>query len=312
MSRIALILPFWMLSIALVACAPSGTPSASNQSSGSGAQGSRAPRAVARDGVDPDDLEGSRQRLEAERDRKPRSVDARVALGDTYYRIARDALDRNQDEGRYLKFLELSIEEFVAAVELDPRDERPHFYLAMMDAYRGDLPKALRGFNNARRLKPAGTAYTNIAEIYIYMDRIRQAHEWNDLGLRKRAPYSAVQFNEMLIAWREGNLREARKIFGELKRNDPETIRNINVARLPEEPRQFEDFAGYCCGSPACGPFMKEPCQSLQLEVVSEQRSEDAVLKELRLEIEKNKRLKKVYEQRKELEIDVEQSPPAR
>jgi tetratricopeptide (TPR) repeat protein len=252
------------------------------------------------------DLAGAQAELEHARERQPRSVDVRVALGETYYRIARDALDRERDEERYLAYLERSVSEFVTALELDPRDERPHFWLAVMDTYRGDLRQALRGFRNARRLRPTGLAYTNIAEIYVYRGELHKANAWNDLGLRKGAPYGIGIFNDMLIAWKQGDLREARRCFAELRANDPETLRTINVARLPTAPRSFEDFAGYCCSSPACGPYMKEPCRALALDVRERTLSEEAVLRELRLEMETQRRLRKVYEQRKELEIEIE------
>ena len=38
--------------------------------------------------------------------------------------------------------------------------------------------------------------------------------------------------------------------------------------------------------------------------------SQETVLKELRIEMERERRLRKVYEQRKELEIEVEGAPP--
>jgi tetratricopeptide (TPR) repeat protein len=196
------------------------------------------------------DLEGARAELERERELRPESADVRVALGETYYRIARFALDRERDEARYLSFLERSVSEFVTALEIDPRDDRPHFYLAVMDAYRGDLRRALRGFNNARRLEPAGIAYTNIAEIYVYRGQLRQARDWNNLGLRKGARYGAGLFNDMLIAWKDDDLEEARRCFSELRATDPEMLRTINMVRLPETPRRFEEFASYCCSSP--------------------------------------------------------------
>ncbi len=257
------------------------------------------------------DLEGARAALEGERQRNPRSVDVRVALGETYYRIARDALDRGEPEARYLAFLEHSVEEFVVAVEIDPRDERPHFYLAMIDTYRGDLRNALRGFDNARRLRPTGVAYTNIAEIFIYMGRIEKAYHWNELGLKERAPYSAILFNEMLLAWKEGRVAEARRTFADLRDHYPEAVGTINVAPLPEAPRRFEQFAGYCCQSPACGPYMEEACGALGLEVRNRNLSAEGVLQELRIEMERTRRLKEVYRQHKELDIEIEDPEPA-
>jgi tetratricopeptide (TPR) repeat protein len=252
------------------------------------------------------DFEGARAELERQRDLTPNSVDVHVALGEAYYQIAREALDREKNEARYLEYLEKSVSEFVRALELDPRDQRPHFYLAVMDTYRGDLQQALRGFNNARRLEPSGVAYTNIAEIYVYRGELNKAQSWNDLGLRKGAHYGIGVFNDMLIAWKRGDLQEARRCFAELRSTDPDMLRTINMARLPETPRRFEDFAGYCCGSPACGPYMKDACKALALDVRDRELSKEAVLKELRIEMEKQRRLRKVYEQRKELEIEVE------
>jgi tetratricopeptide (TPR) repeat protein len=252
------------------------------------------------------DLEGASAELERERDRNPGSADVHVALGQVYYQIARDALDRQHDEARYLAYLEKSVTEFVTALEINPRDERPHFYLAVMDTYRGQIRQALRGFYNARRLAPSGVADTNIAEIYVYLGELNKAQTWTDIGVRKGAPYGVGVFNDMLIAWKRGDLAEARQCFAELQATDPEQLRTINVARLPRAPRRFEDFASYCCASPACGPYMQDACKQLALEVHARELSKEATLKELRIEMEKTRRLKKVYEQRKELEIQVE------
>jgi len=269
-------------------------------------------RAIARAQArgDSGDLEGARVELERERELQPDSADVRVALGEAYYQIAREALDREHDETRYLVYLEKSVSEFVSALEIDPRDERPHFYLAVMDTYRGNLRQALRGFNNARQLQPSGVAYTNIAEIYVYMGQLHKAQTWNDLGVKKGAPYGIGVFNDMLIAWKQGDLAEARQCFSELRASDPETLRTINVVRLPQAPRRFEEFAGYCCSSPACGPYMKDACHALALDVNAREISKETVLKELRIEMEKQRRLRKVYEQRKELEIEIEDAPP--
>jgi len=258
---------------------------------------------------DAGDLEGASRELEQARASSPDSVDVHVALGETYYRIARDALDREHDEARYLDYLARANAEFVTALELDPRDERPHFYLAVMDTYRGNLREALRGFNNARRLAPHGVAYTNIGEIYVYKGEVHKAQRWTDLGVSKGAPYGVGLFNDMLIAWRSGDLADARQCFEELEASAPEMLRTINVVRLPRAPRTFEDFAAYCCGSPACGPYMKGACRQLALEVKERELSKEAMLKELRIEMETKRRLQKVYEQRKELEIQIEEAP---
>jgi tetratricopeptide (TPR) repeat protein len=258
------------------------------------------------------DLDAALATLESERDRNPRSADVHVALGEVHYRIARDALDRDRDEARYLDHLERSVGEFATAVELDPRDDRPHFFLAVMDTYRGDLREALRGFARVRRLRPEGVSYTNIAETFVYLGQLDRAREWNQLGVRKGAPYGAALFNDMLIAWRDGDLAQARSSFAELQGVEPEMLRTINAAPLPEAPRRFEDFAGYCCRSPACGPYLENACRDLSLDVKRRELSEEAVRKELVIEMEKQRRLRRVYEQRKDLDLEVEQDPSAR
>ncbi len=250
-----------------------------------------------------------RARLEDTRDLDPASIDSRIALGEVYYRTAREFLDLERDEERYLLFLSRSVDEFVAAVELDPEDNRPHFYLAMMEAYRGDLDKALRGFRNALALQPSGVAYTNIAEIFIYMDRLTEAESWNDRGLRNGAPASAMMFNDMLMAWRRGDLEAAETIFGKLRDLYPEAVATINVARLPFPPERFVQFARYCCRSPACGPYMLEPCAGVGVTVEDHKLSADNALKELRIEMEKTRRLREIYRQRRELEVVIEGAP---
>lgn len=277
-------LPTLLLLLAVLACAPQGR---------------------GRQRTLPGDLPSARRALEQQRDRNPRSVETRLQLGEVYYLLARDALDRQRDEARYLKFFELSVSEFVTAAELDPRAPGPHLYLATIDLYRGDLKSCMRGLNNSKRLDPSGVAYSNIAEAYVYDHRPERAREWNELALKRNAPYGAIQFNDMLIAWSEGDLDEARDRFARLKAYYPEMLERINMAPVPEPPRVFEDFANYCCQSPGCGPYLADQCRALALDVSESRASEETVLKELRIEMEQKRRLKKVYEQRKELDIEV-------
>ena len=72
-------------------------------------------------------------------------------------------------------------------------------------------------------------------------------------------------------------------------------------------PLRFEQFARYCCASPACGPYLAHACAGLDLEVTRREVSEETLLRELRLEIEKQRRLREIYGQRKELEIEIEE-----
>ena len=86
------------LSLAIGSCAPGG----------GGNQGGAAPAKGQPARVQAENLPAERAHGEADVARDPNSVDARVELGDVYYRIAREALDREHDEERYLEFLERS------------------------------------------------------------------------------------------------------------------------------------------------------------------------------------------------------------
>lgn len=250
-------------------------------------------------------LPGAARQLEQARARSPRSVDTRLALGVVYYRMAREALDRDRDEARYLDALARSLDELTTAVELDPRDPEPHTYLAAIDLYQGDLTGTFRNLDNARRLHPSGVAYSNIAEAYVYRGKPELARRWNEAALRRDAPYGAIQFNDMMISWSEGDLGRAREHFARVRQHHPVFIRRIHMAPLPEAPTAFEEFAAYCCESPACGPYLEVRCRALSLPVAGTGLSEEATRKALRIEMEQKRRMREVYEQRKELEIDV-------
>ncbi len=252
--------------------------------------------------------------LEKEREKHPDDQSVREALGLVYYQRARQVLDNDGDELRYLSYLELSVDELVRAVELDPQDPDPHLYLAVIDVYRGDVDGALAGIENAYRLGPSGIACTNLGEIHTYRGDLGKAREWTLAGLRRGAGEGPVRFNQMLIHWHGGNLAAARRDFEILLRDHPYMLQTINIARLPRTPQRFDEFAGYCCGSPGCGPYFEKRCDELGLQVAPRELSKEIVLDELRIEMEKRRRLDEVYRQRKELEIEVqpaEDVPPA-
>jgi tetratricopeptide (TPR) repeat protein len=276
-----------VLFLALAACAPKGIDEA-------------------RSALRTNDLPTARALLEADRERFPRSVPVRVTLGEVYYRSARDALDWDGDEGRYLAYLEKAVDELVRAAELDPDDPQPFFFLAMIDMYRGDLDAAQRGLRNARRLGFGPVGDTNLAESYVYAGDLVEASRWNESGRLHGAGLGPVTFNEMLMRWSAGDLDAARRSFDLLRVQYPKMIRTINVAPLPMQPQRFEQFAGYCCASPACGPYLEHACAALSLPVVHREISNETLLHELRLEMESQRRILEIYRQRKELEIEVE------
>jgi hypothetical protein len=261
---------------------------------------------AARSALRTNDLPTARALLEANRERFPNSVPVRLALGEVYYRSARDALDWDGDEGRYLAFLEKAVDEFVRAAALDPMSPQPLFFLAMIDMYQGDLVAAQRGLRNTRRLGFGPIGDTNLAESYIYAGNLPEASRLNQVGRIGGAGFGPVTFNEMLIQWSAGDLDAARRSFELLRVHNPEMVRTINVAPLPTAPRSFEEFASYCCASPACGPYLEHACAGLSLPVKHREVSDETLLRELRLEMESRRRIQEIYRQRKELEIEVE------
>lgn len=276
-----------VLVLALTACAPKGLE-------------------AARSALRTNDLRTARALLEADREHFPNSVPVRLALGEVYYRSARDALDWDDDEARYLAFLEKAVDEFVRAAALDPKSPQPLFFLAMIDIYRGDLVAAQRGLRNTRRLGFGPIGDTNLAESYIYAGNLVEASRWNQTGRLGGAGFGPVTFNEMLMQWSTGDLGAARRSFELLRVQYPEMIRTINVAPLPTAPRRFEEFAGYCCASPACGPYLEQACAALSLPVKHREISKETLLRELQLEMETRRRLQEIYRQRRELELEVE------
>ena len=280
-----------VLVLALAACAPKGID-------------------AARSALRTNDLPTARSILEADRERYPDSFDVRLTLGEVYYRSARDALDWDDDEGSYLAYLEKSVDEFVRAAAIDPKSPQPLFFLAMIDMYRGDIKAAQRGLRNTRKLGFGPIGDTNLAESYVYAGNLTEASRWNEAGRLGGAGLGPVTFNEMLIAWSSGDLVAARKSFDVLRVQYPEMIREINVAPLPSTPRRFEEFAGYCCASPACGPYLEKSCEALRLPVKHREISKETLLEELRVQMEAQRKLQEIYKQRKELEIEAKPEEP--
>jgi Flp pilus assembly protein TadD len=252
------------------------------------------------------DLDAALALLEREKQQRPDDFQVRLALGVVHYRIARATLDGGGDEARYLANLESAVDELVTAASLNPTDSEPHFWLAVIDVYRDDLESALRGFQNVHRLRPSGISRTNLGEIYVYLGDLEKARRWSVAGMRNGSGAGPAAFNTMLIHWRSGDLEAAERNFETLWTHYPEYLATINGAPVPREPDSFEEFAGYCCGSPACGPYLEKECRAMGLKVESRHLSEEAVLEELRIEMEKRRRLGEIYQDRR-LEVEVEE-----
>ena len=141
-------------------------------------------------------------------------------------------------------------------------------------------------------MNPSPVSYTNIAEIYVYRGSPTGRKTGTRWACGRARPGGAVAFNDMLIAWKEGDVREARRKFEQLKRHEPEMIRTINMARL-QRSRAASRNSPATAAEPRLRPLHEESVLDLSLTVQEREISEEAVLKELRLEIEAKRRLLK-------------------
>ena len=250
-------------------------------------------------------------RLEQERDRRPNDPERREALGEAYYRHARLALDR-KDFPEYETYLSKAMDEVLESARLDPESASPHVFMGIVAAYQGDIQRTFRSLANARRLAPrAWTSYTNLVETLIYKGTPRREIEpWIDRAERLGASSAVVELNLCLVSWRDGNMEAAERHFSRVRRLDPTVLESWNEAPVPKPIETLPDLMSYCCGSPACGPYLAAACKESQLEVTRREIPEEVARKELVIEMERRRKLNEIYSQRKELEIEVEKPEP--
>ena len=117
-----------------------------------------------------------------------------------------------------------------------------------------------------------------------------------------------LELNEALAAWRSGDLIEAEDVFASAYALDPEQVNNINEAPVGEPIETFEEYMAYCCEkNPACGPFLEQECGEMQLAVKRREVADETLLLELRLEMDRRRRLQEIYRNRKDLQVEIEQ-----
>jgi tetratricopeptide (TPR) repeat protein len=244
--------------------------------------------------------------LERERDRSPGNVETRGELGKAYYQRARHALDEERFDD-YQRDLGRALDEWIEALRLDPESPSSHTWMGIVAIYQGDLDSALRSFANARRLNPRSwVSYTNIAETMIYRGKLDGARKFLRRGEHLRADPAVVEINLCLLEWRQGDLDDARYHFQEAYHLSPETVNTWNEAPITEPLRTFHDLTRYCCGSPSCGPYMGDACKKSNLEVTERVVPEEVARQELVLEMERRRKLKEIYDRRRDLGVEVE------
>lgn len=250
-------------------------------------------------------------RLEAERDKRPNDPERRQALGEAYYRKARLALDRKDFES-YESYLAKAMDEVLESARLAPESPSPHIFMGIVAAYQGDIRSTLRSMANARRLAPRSwTAYTNIAETLIYKGTPRRDIEpWIDRAERLGASPGVVELNLCLVSWRDGDMDAAERHFKRVRRLDPAVLERWNEAPVPKPIETLPDLMSYCCGSPACGPYLAKACEESQLAVARREIPAEVARQELLVEMERRRKLNEIYSKRKELEVEIEAPEP--
>jgi tetratricopeptide (TPR) repeat protein len=254
--------------------------------------------------------------LEKARDKRPTRVYLRDALGLGYYRYARAAFDRGEVP-TYETYLERATKEWLASLKLEPAAPGPHIYMGIVAAYQGRIDDALDSFQNARALAPRDSvSYTNLAETLIYAGRdAREVESWLSRGERLGASPAVVELNYCLLRWRDGDVEAASKKFQRALRFDRDVVRQWNEAPVSKPILSFADLTAYCCGSPACGPYLKEACKTAEQDVAERAAPEETKLRELRIEMERRRELERIYRERRDLDIRVQkpeaEAPPA-
>jgi Flp pilus assembly protein TadD len=248
--------------------------------------------------------------LESLRKQYPRDFDVRLALGQLYYRVGRKALDEDRQKD-YLRFLGKALDEVVEAARIDPASPSPHTWMGIIAAYQDDLDGSVTSFKNALRLdRRIPVTYTNLAQVYLYQGKIAVSRNWLTKGKKLGARGAYVDLLESLMAWRQGDLVEARDLFDMAYASDPEEVNTWDEAPVDKPIESFEDFTAYCCGNHTCGPHMGNACQKMKLAVKERELLDETFREELRLEMERRRKLQEIYKGRRDLQIEVEAPEP--
>jgi tetratricopeptide (TPR) repeat protein len=249
-------------------------------------------------------------KLEELREGRPTDPAVRSALSYLYFLLALRTL-RGEAEDDYFRYLQLSADEAIEVMELEPRLPGPHSHMGIVAGFQGELDRALHHFHNARRLGPNDWLhYLNISEIHLLKGEISVGRHWLETCRRRGAPPGAVEYASLLAAWRTGDLNEAQDLFGLLYELDSEFTKSRweNSVAEPGNVENLEDLAGRCCASVVCGPYMSWLCREMRRDVRWLEQGDEQRREMLRRERERQQRIREIYERNKDVEIAIE--PP--
>ncbi len=258
-------------------------------------------------------------RLETARDRAPDDFTARLKLATVYYLNARDALTAG-DEETYRSELARSQTEVLAATRIDPTSPQTHALMGVIRIYQGDLAGAETCFKNAMKLnlrlpeqlrQAEGVHYSNLAHLSVYQGKTRMARGYIERARKLGAPAIVLDRIERLAAWRDDDMVAANDIFRGALDQVPGFADTWDDAPLPVKMTTFYNFAEVCCSNPTCGPYMADACAQSRKRVQYRELRIETEREEQRLEQDRRLQIEAIYENRKDLEITIEDpSPP--
>jgi len=240
------------------------------------------------------------QTLEADLDQDPRT---RLRLSELYFQLAQEALERG-DEARYTDELARAQTYLLDHIELQPEDAAAQNQLGILAAYRGDFEGSRRSFGIATQLDPVDPiAQLNLAELAVYAGELPEARRRLRLARSRGADEIDAKLVEVLMLWKERDLVSAQDRFERAREISPGRVQGWNGA---SKIQSFDDLAAHCCRLVFCGPYMEQACGDMNQAVARQKVQEATVLRELQLEIERARRLRQIYERRRDLKIEVD------
>ncbi len=287
------------------ACAPAGDPALRPQARVRRAAIVRVPD---RDRPLPGRTENPEQeiaRLEEALANDPR---AGLQIAQLYFEIAQAALESGAEE-RYTDNLGRAQRFLLDYLDQAPDDAGAQNQLGILAAYRGDFDGARRSFRIATQLDPVDpTAQLNLAELAVYENDLPEARRRLRLSRSRGVDEVDAKLTEVLLSWKERDLVAAKQRFDLARTISPGRVQGWNGST---EIRSFDDMAAHCCRLIFCGPYMERACGDMNQAVAVQALREETVLKELQLEIERARRIRALYERRRELQIEVDPEPPS-
>jgi len=244
----------------------------------------------------------------------PALARAGVDVAAEQYRQAREAIEAG-NEAQYRAHLAKAQSELIAAIRRDPRDPEAHTQMGIILVYQGNLSQGRKSFVNALRLhkrrfsrgaRNDGIYYTNIAHTDVYLGKLASARRYLEVGRRRGAPPDEVDRIDTLLAWRSGDLTEARDVFSmarEVTRGYADTWDGVP---LPTAMKRFEDFCAACCRNPSCGPHLRDSCNGQSQTVAEREVTLETLREEMRLERERQAKLKEIYNGDRSVTIEAE------